>query len=65
MHKQLVNSTMLAQGALTTQMLGTYFDGIARHTAEGHGFARAAMERGWKAAVRERDEPFGDHGTKR
>jgi enoyl-CoA hydratase len=65
MHKQLVNSTVLAQGALTTQLLGTYFDGIARHTAEGHGFARAAMERGWKAAVKERDEPFGDHGTKR
>lgn len=65
MHKQLVNSTVLAQGALTTQLLGAYFDGIARHTAEGHGFAQAAMERGWKAAVKERDEPFGDHGTKR
>jgi enoyl-CoA hydratase len=62
MHKQLVNSTVLAQGALTTQLMGTYFDGIARHTAEGHAFARTAMTSGWKEAVRARDEPFGDHG---
>jgi enoyl-CoA hydratase len=62
MHKQLVNSTVLAQGALTTQLMGTYFDGIARHTAEGHAFARTAMTSGWKEAVRGRDEPFGDHG---
>ena len=41
---------------------GTVFDGIARHTPEGYGFARRAAEAGFRAAVRERDEPFGDPG---
>jgi hypothetical protein len=26
----------------------------------GHGFAARAAEAGWRDAVRERDEPFGD-----
>ena len=43
-------------------MLGTFFDGIARHTEEGHAFVRRAAESGFREAVRERDEPFGDHG---
>ena len=43
-------------------MLGTFFDGIARHTEEGHDFVRRAAESGFREAVRERDEPFGDHG---
>ena len=46
----------------TTQLLGTVFDGITRHTAEGYAFQRRAMEAGFKQAVRERDEPFGDFG---
>jgi enoyl-CoA hydratase len=52
----------MAQGLSTTQILGTLFDGIARHTPEGHAFQRRAMEAGFKQAVRERDEPFGDFG---
>ena len=43
-------------------MLGTFFDGIARHTPEGYAFVRRAAEAGFKEAVRERDEPFGDFG---
>ena len=50
----------LAQGLHATQALGTFFDGIARHTPEGYGFTRRAAEAGWREAVRERDEPFGD-----
>jgi hypothetical protein len=38
------------------------FDGIARHTPEGHAFQRRAAEAGFRQAVRERDEPFGDFG---
>ena len=41
-------------------MLGTVFDGIARHTPEGYAFQQRAAEAGFKEAVRERDEPFGD-----
>jgi enoyl-CoA hydratase len=62
MMKMLVNQSIHAQGLHQTQVLGTFFDGIARHTEEGHAFVRRATEAGFKEAVRERDEPFGDHG---
>jgi enoyl-CoA hydratase len=62
MMKLLVNQTVEAQGLRQTQTLGTFFDGIARHTEEGHAFVRRAAESGFREAVRERDEPFGDHG---
>ncbi|HEU4616133.1 MAG TPA: crotonase/enoyl-CoA hydratase family protein [Kofleriaceae bacterium] len=62
MMKLLLNQTLLAQGLHTTQLLGTVFDGITRHTEEGYAFQRRAMEAGFKQAVRERDEPFGDFG---
>jgi enoyl-CoA hydratase len=62
MHKLLVNQALYGQGLHTTQLLGTIFDGIARHTPEGYAFQRRAAEAGWGEAVRERDEPFGDAG---
>ncbi|MDQ3031145.1 MAG: crotonase/enoyl-CoA hydratase family protein [Myxococcota bacterium] len=62
MHKQLVNQALFAQGLAATQMLGTVFDGVSRHTAEGYAFQRTSMEHGFKEAVRQRDEPFGDLG---
>jgi enoyl-CoA hydratase len=62
MMKMLVNQSLYAQGLHQTQLLGTFFDGIARHTEEGHDFVRRAAEGGFKQAVRERDEPFGDFG---
>ena len=62
MMKLLLNQTLLAQGLHTTQLVGTVFDGITRHTKEGYAFQRRAMEAGFKQAVRERDEPFGDFG---
>jgi enoyl-CoA hydratase len=62
MMKLHVNQTLLAQGLASAQLVGTVFDGVARHTAEGYAFQRRAMEAGFKRAVRERDEPFGDVG---
>jgi enoyl-CoA hydratase len=62
MMKLLVNQTVHAQGLAQTQVLGTFFDGIARHTEEGHGFVRRAAADGFREAVRERDEPYGDFG---
>ncbi len=62
MHKLLVNQVVAAQGLYPTQVLGTFFDGIARHTPEGFDFVRRAAEAGFKEAVRDRDEPFGDFG---
>jgi enoyl-CoA hydratase len=64
MMKMLVNQSLYAQGLHQTQVLGTFFDGIARHTEEGHGFVRRATGSGFKEAVRERDEPYGDFGMK-
>jgi enoyl-CoA hydratase/carnithine racemase len=62
MMKLLVNQTLYAQGLHAAQVLGTVFDGMTRHTAEGHAFQRRAAEAGFREAVRERDEPFGDAG---
>lgn len=62
MMKLLLNQSVMAQGLHTTQVLGTVFDGITRHTAEGYAFQQRAAEAGFKQAVRERDEPFGDFG---
>jgi enoyl-CoA hydratase len=62
MMKLLVNQQTLAQGLPATQLLGTVFDGIARHTAEGYAFQQQAASAGFREAVRGRDEPFGDAG---
>ena len=62
MHKLLVNQAIYAQGLQATQELGVFFDGIARHTPEGFAWQQRAAEAGFKEAVRERDEPFGDFG---
>ena len=63
MMKLLVNQSLYAQGLHSTQALGTLMDGVARHTAEGYAFQRRAMQDGFREAVRERDEPFGDQGS--
>lgn len=62
MMKLLVNQTLANQGLDATQILGTVFDGIARHTREGYAFQQRAAQVGFRQAVRERDEPFGDPG---
>jgi len=60
MMKLLINQTLLGQGLQTSQLLGTLFDGVARHTSEGYAFQRRAAEVGFKQAVKERDEPFNE-----
>ena len=45
-------------------LLGTLFDGIARHTQEGLDFVERAQEVGFRQAVRERDDPFQDYGSR-
>jgi enoyl-CoA hydratase len=62
MMKLLVNQSLYAQGLHGTQVLGTLLDGMARHTKEGYAFQARAAHAGFKQAVRERDEPFGDYG---
>jgi enoyl-CoA hydratase len=62
MMKLLINQTVSAAGLAATQILGTTFDGIARHTPEGYAFQQRAAESGFKQAVLDRDSPFGDPG---
>jgi enoyl-CoA hydratase len=62
MHKLQANQAIVSAGLLQSQALSTLMDGIARHTPEGYAWQRRAAEAGFKQAVRERDEPFGDFG---
>ncbi|NKZ14632.1 crotonase/enoyl-CoA hydratase family protein [Mycolicibacterium septicum DSM 44393] len=64
MAKLACNSALLQQGVATSRMVSTVFDGIARHTPEGHAFVADAVEHGFREAVRHRDEPMGDHGRR-
>jgi enoyl-CoA hydratase len=48
----------------TSRLLGFLFDGVARHTQEGLDFVARAQDVGWRQAVRERDQPFGDYGER-
>ncbi len=63
MLKLLCNQTVEHMGMQTNKLLGTLFDGVARHTQEGLDFVARAREVGFRQAVRERDEPFGDYGS--
>ncbi|TMB58057.1 MAG: crotonase/enoyl-CoA hydratase family protein [Deltaproteobacteria bacterium] len=65
MLKLLVNQTAENMGLTASRTLGTLFDGIARHTQEGLDFVRRAEEVGFRQAVRERDDPFGDYGSRK
>ncbi|MEH3132079.1 MAG: crotonase/enoyl-CoA hydratase family protein [Mycolicibacterium neoaurum] len=64
MAKLACNTALLQQGVATSRMVSTVFDGIARHTPEGHAFVADAVENGFREAVRHRDEPLGDHGRR-
>ena len=64
MLKLLCNQTVENMGFASSRTLGTLFDGIARHTQEGLDFVARAQDVGFRQAVRERDEPFGDYGSR-
>lgn len=63
MMKLLINQTLTNAGLTSTQLVGTVFDGITRHTKEGYEFQQKAFESGFKQAVKDRDDPFGDAGS--
>ena len=64
MLKLLCNQTAENMGIASTRTLGTLFDGIARHTQEGLDWVARAQEVGFRQAVRDRDDPFGDYGSR-
>src|SRR3954451_10997309 len=64
MLKMLCNQTVENMGMSSPRTLGSLFDGIARHTQEGLDFVRRSQDAGFRQAVRERDDPFGDYGSR-
>ena len=67
MTKMVVNQAYENMGLATTQMLATFFDGVARHSPEGIWFRERAEEVGFKQAVAERDsgDPIAPDRSKR
>lgn len=64
MLKLLCNQTAENMGLSSARTLGSLFDGIARHTQEGLDFVARAQKVGIRQAVRERDDPFKDYGSR-
>ena len=64
MQKLMINQAYDNMGLQGTQLLATLFDGIARHTPEGHWFKDLAEREGFPAAVQWRDSgrPIPDGG---
>lgn len=60
----LNESARAAYAPDSSRLLGTLFDGVARHTQEGMDFVARSNEVGFRQAVRERDDPFGDYGSR-
>ena len=64
LNKLLVNQAFENMGLRTTQLLGTLFDGAARHTEEAYRWIENISERGFRQVIAERDAPFGDYGER-
>ncbi len=64
LNKLLINQAFENMGLRTTQMLGTFFDGMTRHTEEAYQWAESFKEKGFRQVIRERDEPWQDYGEK-
>lgn len=56
MQKMLINQAFENMGLASSQTLGAFFDGIARHSPEGVAFKERAEKVGFRRAVQERDE---------
>ena len=65
MQKMVINQYMETSGITQMQRLSTIFDGISRHSPEGIQFQKRVQEKGWKEAVRERDQGLYDWSNKK
>jgi enoyl-CoA hydratase len=59
--KLIVNQAYEAMGLASTQTLGPILDGLMRNTPEARAFIERAGRDGVRAAVSDRDGPFGDY----
>jgi enoyl-CoA hydratase len=63
LNKMLINQAFENMGLRTSQMLGTFFDGVTRHTEEAYRWVESFEEKGFREVVRERDDPWEDYGS--
>jgi enoyl-CoA hydratase len=64
LNKLLVNQAYENMGLRTSQMLGTFFDGVTRHTEEAYRWAESFDDKGFREVIRERDAPWEDYGER-
>lgn len=62
LNKLLVNQAFENMGLRTTQLLGTFFDGVTRHTPEAQQWVQSFSEEGFRETIAQRDRPWGDYG---
>ncbi|MEM9513737.1 MAG: crotonase/enoyl-CoA hydratase family protein [Actinomycetota bacterium] len=64
LNKMLINQAFENMGLRTSQMLGTFFDGVTRHTEEAYRWTEAFREKGFREVIRDRDAPWEDYGER-
>ncbi len=64
LNKMLINQAYENMGLRTTQMFGTLFDGITRHTEEALRWEESFKEIGFRQTITRRDAPFSDYGER-
>lgn len=64
LNKMLINQAFENMGLRTTQMLGTFFDGVTRHTEEALQWAEDLRDRGVRDVVADRDRPWQDYSQR-
>ena len=64
MIKLSTNQVAENMGIASLRTLNILLDGVARHTQEGLDFVDEAQELGFREAVRRRDDPFADYGSR-
>ena len=64
LNKLLINQAFENMGLRTSQMLGTFFDGVTRHTEEAYRWTEDIAERGFKPVIADRDGPWQDYGQR-
>ena len=64
LNKMLINQAYENMGLRTTQMFGTFFDGVTRHTEEALRWRESFAEIGFRQTISKRDGPFSDYGER-
>ncbi len=65
LNKMVINQAFENMGLRTSQMMGSFFDGMARHTEEALRWSDDVTDRGLRTVIAERDDPWGDYGSER